>query len=287
METLAYLHLAVAYEETTDAGTPPVLKKLKLFEGLNWHKLSSKASIYMLSLALNLAILSAIASASAMQIEDRGAEVTALQNNLMAAKYYKGPVSGYYGKLTQAAVKRFQAANDLAADGIAGTQTLAALKRHMEGGKKNKTKQSEGLSVSVRGLRIGDRGSEVIEAQQRLKAAGFYKGLIDGKYGWQTARAVKRFQVERGLRVDGIVGKETWFAAGYLGSSNSPYLVVVIPESAETLLQVRQYVSNAYPKDSRQDADIYAGTFPNPFSAESQAEMLRSRGLQARVVYLP
>ncbi|MFE1748414.1 peptidoglycan-binding protein [Coleofasciculus sp. H7-2] len=286
METLAYLYVAVAYEETTDPGAFPVLEKLELFKDLNRQKLSSTASRYLLSLALNLALLSLLNSASAIQIEDRGAEVRALQTNLIAANYYKGPVTGYYGKLTEAAVRRFQATSDLDADGIAGSETLAALKQYLDKSKKlDNSPQSSAMSVGKRGLRLGDRGSEVIEAQERLKAAGFDPGSIDGKYGWQTKQAVKRFQVARGLQVDGIIGRETWFAAGYLATSNSPYSVIVMAESAETLRQVRQYVPDAYVDNSSSSLNIQAGAFANEYGAERQSERLRSQGLNARVVY--
>lgn len=286
METLAYLYVAVAYEETTYPGAFPVLEKLELFKDLNRQKLSSTASRYLLSLALNLALLSLLNSASAIQIEDRGAEVRALQTNLIAANYYKGPVTGYYGKLTEAAVRRFQATSDLDADGIAGSETLAALKQYLDKSKKlDNSPQSSAMSVGKRGLRLGDRGSEVIEAQERLKAAGFDPGSIDGKYGWQTKQAVKRFQVARGLQVDGIIGRETWFAAGYLATSNSPYSVIVMAESAETLRQVRQYVPDAYVDNSSSSLNIQAGAFANEYGAERQSERLRSQGLNARVVY--
>ncbi len=288
METLAYLYVAVAYEETTDPGTFPVLEKLELFKDLNRKKLSSTATSYLLSLALNLSLLSLLHSANAIQTEDRGAEVTALQTNLIAANYYKGPVTGYYGKLTEAAVRRFQATNDLDADGIAGSETLAALKQYLA--TKSKKSQSNSppssaMKVGKRGLRLGDRGPEVTEAQERLKATGFDPGSIDGKYGWKTEQAVKRFQLARGLRIDGIMGRETWFAAGYLATSNSPYSVIVMAESTETLRQVRQYVPHAYLDNSSSNSNIQAGAFANEYGAERQSEMLRSQGLNARVVY--
>lgn len=287
METLAYLYVAVAYEETTDPLAFPALEKLELFKDLNRQKLSSTATSYLLSLALNLAFLSLLHSANAIQTEDRGAEVTALQTNLMAANYYKGPITGYYGKLTEAAVRRFQAISDLDADGIAGSETLAALKRYLESKRKKPHNRppTSAMNVGKRGLRLGDRGPEVTEAQERLKASGFDPGSIDGKYGWKTEQAVKRFQVARGLRIDGIIGRETWFAAGYLATSNSPYSVIVMAESTETLRQVRQYVPNAYLDKSSSDSNIQAGAFANEYGAERQSEILRSQGLNARVVY--
>jgi len=60
----------------------------------------------------------------------------------------------------------------------------------------------------------GSRGKEVIEIQKRLKAWGYYKGAIDGIYGYQTYQAVRYFQSKNGLKVDGIAGKQTLAALG-------------------------------------------------------------------------
>ncbi|HNU80862.1 MAG TPA: peptidoglycan-binding protein, partial [Bacillota bacterium] len=63
-------------------------------------------------------------------------------------------------------------------------------------------------------LKWGSRGSEVREVQTRLKNRGFYKGNVDGIYGWRTANAVKAFQRKHGLKADGIVGNATAKALG-------------------------------------------------------------------------
>jgi N-acetylmuramoyl-L-alanine amidase len=55
----------------------------------------------------------------------------------------------------------------------------------------------------------GAKGDDVYELQGRMKYLGFYKGSVDGQYGYQTLKAVKYLQSEFGLRVDGIVGPKT------------------------------------------------------------------------------
>ena len=56
-----------------------------------------------------------------------GEEVKQIQTRLKEWGYYKGNVDGIYGSATQKAVKDFQRANGLAADGIAGEKTLEAI----------------------------------------------------------------------------------------------------------------------------------------------------------------
>lgn len=60
------------------------------------------------------------------------------------------------------------------------------------------------------------RGNDVKEVQRGLVALGFGVGArgADGVFGMDTEKGVKRFQKEKGLQVDGIVGKKTTRALG-------------------------------------------------------------------------
>lgn len=55
-------------------------------------------------------------------------------------------------------------------------------------------------------------GSDVVHCQRILRELGYDIGSygIDGKYGSATETAVKKFQNEHGLIVDGKVGVKTW-----------------------------------------------------------------------------
>lgn len=57
--------------------------------------------------------------------------------------------------------------------------------------------------------RMGSRGSEVRAIQEKLKERGLYSGNIDGIFGTLTEAAVRRFQKQQGLTVDGIAGPAT------------------------------------------------------------------------------
>lgn len=47
------------------------------------------------------------------------------------------------------------------------------------------------------------------QIQQKLKDLGYYNGAIDGVLGAESVDAIKRFQRDNGLAVDGIVGSKT------------------------------------------------------------------------------
>lgn len=68
------------------------------------------------------------------------------------------------------------------------------------------------VNIELLVLRKGEnRGNEQIKTLQRLlKQLGYYKGSIDGSFGGGTKDAVEEFQAQRGLEVDGVVGKATW-----------------------------------------------------------------------------
>lgn len=58
-------------------------------------------------------------------------------------------------------------------------------------------------------LARGSEGEEVRNLQDRLSDLGFYSGEVDGDFGDLTFEAVRRFQEDRGLEVDGLAGSQT------------------------------------------------------------------------------
>lgn len=66
--------------------------------------------------------------------------------------------------------------------------------------------------------KLGSRGNEVRQIQAKLKELGYYKGAVDGIYGINTQKAVRAFQKNCGIKVDGIAGPKT---LKFLGLSSS------------------------------------------------------------------
>ncbi len=58
-------------------------------------------------------------------------------------------------------------------------------------------------------LRVGAQGGDVYELQGRLSYLGYYKGRIDGDFGWTTYSSVRKFQWKFGMKADGVVGGKT------------------------------------------------------------------------------
>ncbi len=61
-------------------------------------------------------------------------------------------------------------------------------------------------------IKRGETGDYVREAQTYLSILGYYKEPVSGTFDIVTEHAVKSFQVDWNLRIDGIIGPETWEA---------------------------------------------------------------------------
>ena len=145
-----------------------------------------------------------------LQRGSRGSTVTNLQNRLKALGLFTGPVTGYYGELTETAVRNFQRSRGIQINGIAGPQTQAALYGTSSG-------SGGGGGAPSATLQRGSSGSGVNNLQNRLKTLGFYTASVTGYYGDVTEAAVRDFQRSRGIQINGIAGPQTQ-AALYSGS---------------------------------------------------------------------
>ena len=134
-----------------------------------------------------------------------GDAVTKLQTRLQALGFYSGALDGQYGQGTATAVKLFQSQHGLTADGLAGTETLNAL--YSDAAETYIPTPTPSPTPSM--LSKGDKGDAVRALQQRLKDLGYYNGNVDGDFGGGTQEAVRLFQSQNGLDVDGVSGGAT------------------------------------------------------------------------------
>lgn len=71
-----------------------------------------------------------------------------------------------------------------------------------------------GFGSGMQKLLPGARGSQVVEAQKRLRALGYYDGGLDGIYGRGMTAALKQFKADKGLPWVDCVDQATWDALG-------------------------------------------------------------------------
>ena len=71
------------------------------------------------------------------------------------------------------------------------------------------------VTIRLPYLKMGDQGAAVEAAQRILSTYGYHlgnKNPFDGKFQMLTEAAVREFQADHGLTVDGEIGVETWAA---------------------------------------------------------------------------
>lgn len=179
-----------------------------------------------------------------------GDAVKRLQNRLIELGYMTGTADGNFGASTKTAVAAFQRKAGLDADGIAGPTTLAVLYDN----------DAPSATPTDDTLEQGDSGDAVKALQKRLIELGYMSGTADGDFGSATKAAVKLFQKQAGLTVDGVAGLGTQSA---LFSSNAPKYdgkTSVDTDTSSTAAKIiataKQYMGCTY---------VYGTSGPNTF----------------------
>ena len=179
-----------------------------------------------------------------------GDAVKRLQNRLIELGYMTGTADGSFGASTKTAVAAFQRKAGLDADGIAGPTTLAVLYDN----------DAPSATPAEDTLEQGDSGDAVKALQKRLIELGYMNGTADGDFGSATKAAVKLFQKQAGLTVDGVAGPGTQSA---LFSSNAPKYdgkTSVDTDTSSTAAKIiataKQYMGCTY---------VYGTSGPNTF----------------------
>lgn len=167
-----------------------------------------------------------------------GAEVTTLQNRLIALGYLAGSADGKFGRNTKSAVIAFQKANGLSADGVVGTDTSTRLYA---------SNVVSNTVSSTQTLRVGAVSDAVRDMQNRLITLGYLEnGEADGKFGVKTSLALIEFQKANGLSADGVAGVKTFaklnsvsaITAGSTGSSTSSGTTTTTTAAAPTVTTI-------------------------------------------------
>jgi len=113
-------------------------------------------------------------------------------------------------------------------------------------------------------LSIGSRGASVTKLQQLLTNEGFNPGPIDGIFGSRTQAAVRAFQQETDLVVDGIVGVRTWTALGVNCRVTPPPTTCPVGTRPYTIVAGDTFYSLSRRYNTTVDAIIRANPTVNP-----------------------
>ena len=132
------------------------------------------------------------ASTYCVSLDAQGVDIIEIQKRLKELDYMD-KATGFFGELTESAVREFQSRNALPVDGKVDMQTRELI-------------YSQDACPHV--LSSGMKGEEVQALQQRLKDLVYLQN-VDGIFGKETTDALKNFQDRNGLIADGHLGPQT------------------------------------------------------------------------------
>jgi N-acetylmuramoyl-L-alanine amidase len=132
--------------------------------------------------------------------------------HMTQAQMNTGP--GTFGPQTEASLKKYQAANKLTADGVFGPKTRAEMLKDLTPAAPAPSKPAPGgVTAPPAGLERGSTGAAVKQLQSALVKLGHMTqaqmNTGPGIYGPATEGAVKKFQAQWKLGVDGEYGPKT------------------------------------------------------------------------------
>ena len=184
--------------------------------------------------------VASLCSAATLKYGDEGDDVKEIQNYLIAQNLLHSSANGVYDSETVKAIKDFQSALGLAADGVCGVQTYKLLRAaaydeidvttYKPGDyvpePPKKVSETVNAALNVAGavvevvaragvgdiIKLGTEGDGVVHLQKKLSERGFYSGEAHGVADAETISALKNFQKSCGMVADGICGRKTYAA---------------------------------------------------------------------------
>jgi peptidoglycan hydrolase-like protein with peptidoglycan-binding domain len=199
------------------------------------------------------------------------------QRTLKDQGFYYGPVTGDKSAETTAAIRRYQIRNGLQVTGELNEETLHSVNSSSNSVASASQPASKPAAIQPNIVRPDasarlsqsspppsfnqpDRPLEtnspysasfyqsaplrvsrriIAGAQYQLMSRGYYRGRVDGKYGRQTAFALRAFQSSAGLAPTGRLDMQT---LNVLGSSNADFAdLAPAPRQYETWVPVRKF----------------------------------------------
>ncbi|NJL09807.1 MAG: peptidoglycan-binding protein [Calothrix sp. SM1_7_51] len=148
----------------------------------------------------------AVSNDPTLKLGSQGSKVRELQIllNRRLSRTSQLTVDGVFGFQTEDAVKIIQYQFLIRQTGVADSLTWKSLRAN--------------APVDKPVLRRGNIGEQVLIVQKVLANGNYYSGAFDSQFNARLEDAVKTFQVDRELSVDGIIGNRTWKALSDLAT---------------------------------------------------------------------
>lgn len=196
METLAFIHAAIAHEDPTPD------PEVRAFENIDFKASSSIAMGFVAAGVVAATVSHADQAQAAIYRGDQGSGVATLQSALQV------PKDGIFGPRTEANLRQFQRSSGLVVDGIAGPATLSALGLRSNLG-------PGGGSGSTGPI----AGGTYVTAGSGLLVRNAPAGYVISSLGYGQRVGLTGAQQYAGGRTWSQISGGGWVASGYLSSS--------------------------------------------------------------------
>ena len=127
-----------------------------------------------------------------------------VQTALATRGFYSGPIDGYAGPSTSAAISDFERAEGLAVTGVASEKVLVRALLGPSATASVNTTTTTRVPPPAPTHSVA-ANVDVKRIQQALADLGYGPLTVDGKAGGQTASAIRRFRLDHGLPVNGDI----------------------------------------------------------------------------------
>lgn len=159
-----------------------------------------------------------------ISLNRRGDAVKKAQQKLKELGYYTKEPDGICDEDTVFAITSFETNNQLEIDGVlsATDQNLLYSSWALDASVVVTPTPTPVPEMPKDVVRPGDKSNDAKLVQDRLKELGYYTGKVNGTFGDESVKALKKFQKANGLEDDGICGVQT---RGILFAAHPVYAV--------------------------------------------------------------
>lgn len=180
----------------------------------------------------------ASADSEILRVGDRGQKVEELQRTLRVLEFYDYPeVEGYFGTDTRSALMNFQKEHGLDVNGIADELTFKALDEALD--------ECYPEIIYNGNMHLHSVGSDVLALQRVLKTLGYYGIRPNGVFNANTESAIRTFQFDYGMQVDGVVNERLVKKINTVAASLRPFKGSDVEFDEETEAAVMEQAENA------------------------------------------
>ena len=147
--------------------------------------------------------------------------IRSVQQELKTSGYYHGKIDGVVGPNTKSAIRAYQKDQNLAVTGRLNSGTVMKLRGQSAMQNMNEAARAAN-NQSTNNASANPSKATIESAQRQLKGKGLYSGAINGKLDQSTESAIRNYQQQNNLTVNGKLDNDTLNKLGVSTTNQQP-----------------------------------------------------------------